>query len=541
MSDRFLRRTADAPVVRPSYDRPVRSRSKGLAVVACGLIVAVVTAGCESSAPEQSQSARLAAQADAVATPTLRWTPCPTPRAERNECGTVEVPLDYTAPAGETIRLAILRQPARDPARRAGTLFTATGGPGGSGVEAAAAGDMLGAAIAERFDVVVVDQRGTGGSAPVRCFDDDAERERFWSTIQIPPIPAAAAETESASARLAEQCGRTAKGIAHLTTADAARDLDLVRRAAGAPQMNFLAGSYASYLGEVYAALFPGRVRALQLNAMIAPERYTRDPVADIAETAKGTEAAFTEFVRLCATAGPACAFSGGTAEQLRGRIDVMLARLRAEPIPVGPGPDPTVVRYGDAVSAMATLLYEPSRGWPALASFLVALERGADGDPAAVASPPVSAQFLESFTAITCADQVVPRTPSAWPAIADRHRSDAPTFGDLWLYMRQPCASWPSPANGYPQRYEGDWRVDLSTPALLINNRFDPVTPASSARLARDQIGDARLVIVDGYGHAPTGPCVAELRLAYLVDLKLPDEGFSCPAPVTPFTQPPR
>ncbi|MFD6224818.1 alpha/beta hydrolase [Nocardia asteroides] len=514
----------------------------------CGVVLvsALVTGGCGAAQRQASgpAAAELVAQADAVATPRIAWAPCAPPIRDL-DCAVVPVPLDYANPTGPQLMLAVTRQPARDPERRIGTLFTAAGGPGGSGLEWAAKGELFSGELSERFDVVTFDQRGVGRSSAVRCFPDSAAQQEFWRTLALPPTDETQQRaTEDASRRLAAGCERGDGAlIAHLTTVDAARDLDLLRRAVGDRQLTYEGGSYATYLGIVYGTLFPDRVRALQLSSLIDPVAYTTDTRAHIAATAVGTEEVLAEFLRLCAAAGPSrCAFgaTGASAAELRGRDSALLEQAKPAALPVGTGPDAVSVSYGELIQAHATLLYDPVRGWPALAVLLAQLELGPAGNPAVVrevlSAVTMSEDFLDSFVAISCADNSLPAQPGRWPEFAAQ--SDAPVFGPFWLYLRQPCATWPAPATGYPQRYTGPWTQHTTAPALLINNRFDPATPLSSAQRAAEALGSARLVVVtDGYGHEPAGPCVTTLRVHYLVDLHLPAPGTTCTTDRTPFT----
>ncbi|MFQ6327664.1 alpha/beta hydrolase [Nocardia sp. CWNU-33] len=512
-----------------------------------GVLIALMPAlgGCGASAEreskqQQSRAAELVAQADAAPTPRLDWTPCAEPESSRYQCAVAAVPLDYAQPNGATIPLAVLRQPAGDPVGRIGTLFTAAGGPGGSGFDRAALGELFPGEVSRRFDVIIFDQRGVGRSSQVRCFADPEAQQRFWANSPQPP---GNAEQERAAERgsreLAAGCAaHSAALLPHLTTVDAARDLDLLRRAVGDAKLTYTGASYASYLGEVYGALFGHHVRALQLAAMIDPDAYTNNAGAAVADTAIGTEEVFGEFVRLCTQAGqPKCAFAG---EDARARDRALLDRLRQGPVEVGRGETAVQVSYGEVVQAQAMLLYDSQQGWSALAELLAELERGADGNPGIVrkilAAEPLSLNFLDSFTAITCADSNFPERPDQWPELAREFSGNAPTYAAFWLYLRQPCASWPTPQNGYPQRYTGPWTLRSEVPALLFNNRFDPVTPLAFAKRAQQELGNARLVVVDGYGHEPAGDCPRRLQERYLIDLRLPDPTASCTADRAPF-----
>ncbi len=520
--------------------------------IVCGVLIALapVLGGCiAAERPNHSAAtvAELVAQADAVPTPRIDWSPCAEEPLRGSECARVAVPLDYADRTGQHLELAVVRQPARDPAHRIGTLFTAAGGPGGSGLEWAAKGQLFPGELSSRFDVVTFDQRGVGRSSAVRCFPDSVAQREFWRTLALPPVDALQqSATEDASRRLARGClHHDGALIAHLTTVDAARDLDLLRRAIGDQRLTYQGGSYAGYLGTVYGALFADRVRALQLSSILDPVSYTTDTRAGIEATALGTEEVLGEFLRLCAAGGPQrCAFATGasSAAELRARDTALLDRAKTTGLHVGQGPTTVSVTYSEVVAAHAMLLYDAAQGWPALAALLAEFERGPAGNPAVVhqvlSAIGSTGDFLDSFVAISCADNSLPRQPQRWPEFAAESADSAPVYGPFWLYLRQPCATWPAPADGYPQRYTGPWTQRAAVPPLLFNNRFDPATPLTAAQHAAEAMGEARLVVVtDGYGHEPAGDCVTDLTRRYLIELRLPEPGTTCTAGLVPFT----
>ncbi|MEV5835870.1 alpha/beta hydrolase [Nocardia sp. NPDC052112] len=521
---------------------------RGWKIVGLALIVLVPSlVACTRQSEAVSQIAELVAQADAAPTPKLDWVRCAEPELSKYECATAAVPIDYTQPNGAMLSLAVLKQPAADQDRRIGTLFTAVGGPGGSGFTWAGHGELFSGELARRFDVITFDQRGVGRSGQVRCFPNAEEQHRFWSGFLLPPTDA---EQEGIAARnareLAAACAANSPELLpHLSTVDAARDLDLLRRGVGEATMTYEGGSYASYLGAVYGALFGDRVRALQLGSMIDPDAYTNDTYAQVVDSAAGTEEVLTEFLRLCAEAGqPRCAFAGPAktdAAALRTRNDAVLDRLRQGPIEVGQGERARAVALTEMLPVHATLLYDPKKGWPALAELLTELERGPAGNPDVVqqilTAGGFTDDFLEAFTAISCADNNFGHESEQWPTMATELANTAPHYGAMWLYLRQACGAWPAATAGYPQRITGPWILRSDKPALLFNNRFDPVTPLTAARRAQQEMVNARLVVIDsGYGHSVVGDCAGRLQEHYLVDLQLPAPGATCKPDRAPF-----
>jgi pimeloyl-ACP methyl ester carboxylesterase len=149
-------------------------------------------------------------------------------------------------------------------------LFVNPGGPGDSGVTAVAEqGGALDAITGGRFDIVGWDPRGSGGSTPVSCFASSAEREAFWQGMPVPTTRQDEQRYLAKSVALAQRCGaRNGDLLAHISTADTARDLDYLRGLVGDSRLTFYGESTGSFLGETYANLFPHRVRAMALDGV---------------------------------------------------------------------------------------------------------------------------------------------------------------------------------------------------------------------------------------------------------------------------------
>ncbi len=213
---------------------------------------------------------------DAAPVPTLAWRDC----GGGVVCSTAAVPLDYDQPGGRTINLALAKLPATDPDRRIGALFVNPGGPGSSGVAFLFARRTALTALNKRFDIVGFDPRGVGASRPaIDCVSDREQDDLIASqpeaTIENIPALLAAGDRFAAGCRAHTDPAL----LDHVSTADVARDLDVLRQAVGDRRLSYLGLSYGTELGAVYATLFPGRARALALDAAIDWRLASRHPL----------------------------------------------------------------------------------------------------------------------------------------------------------------------------------------------------------------------------------------------------------------------
>ncbi len=216
----------------------------------------------------------------AAAVPVRAWQPCADPSQNGFECATAEVPLDYQQPEGARITLALIRHRATQPARRIGSLFFNPGGPGGSGVHSLAGWfERFPATLPQRFDLISWDPRGIGASTAVTCFPTPKQGLDFFADAPagFPIGPRQVRAWIDIYTRFGRLCGeRNDDLLAHVSTADTARDLELLRRAVGEPWMNYYGTSYGTFLGATYANLYPGRVRAMVLDGNVDPVAWTQ-------------------------------------------------------------------------------------------------------------------------------------------------------------------------------------------------------------------------------------------------------------------------
>ncbi len=493
--------------------------------LACLLVLAGLLAGCASGPARGGPGAvgpgSTLPGTNGAPVPRIAWRPC----GGEFESATITVPLDYRRPAGPTIALAAIRLPARDPGARVGAVAVDFGGPGAPGVGGLRRLARRFEGLRARLDVIAVDPRGVGGSAPVRCGPFDGQPVAPAGTP--PGADFWTGATEAGRACLAG----TGELLSHLSTANSARDLDLVRQGLGDAGLSVYGYSYGTYLGAIYANLFPGRLRALVVdgaldlvaNAAGAPGSAER-PVDVRAGVAAGREDALAGVLDACAAAGPArCAFAGSAEPRAR-FTDVAAAASRA-------GTSAALAeRISDALETADRL--------PGLARSLAALAAAAPPSGGAVpASTDTSVPtHSTAFLAVQCTDSV---TPGAAPMdVALRAEQAAhPVFGSSAVLSTAACVNWPAVD---PDRYLGPWDAPLRARVLVVNSRFDPQTPLTGARAAAAQLSASRLLVVDGVGHttldAPSR-CAQDAAAAYLLDpTRLPAEGAVCPADAVPF-----
>ncbi|MET7280394.1 alpha/beta fold hydrolase [Kribbella sp. NPDC005582] len=241
------------------------------------------------------------------------------------QCAEVAVPLDYRRPDGRTISIAIARRAATQPSR--GTLVVNVGGP-----EASRQGINFfldkSPALAAQFDLVGVDPRFFGLSAPLEC---GWRTDRYLRSAQYAsPTRAAFRDSVSVARELASLCAPYRDLLPYASTRNIARDLDRVRAALGVPALSYFGTSYGTYLGAVYLQMFPGRADRVVLDSSHAPDsygpRWTRS-------TAPADAAALADWARWAATHTPDL---GASRTAVLATIDQIAAVLARHPIQVG-------------------------------------------------------------------------------------------------------------------------------------------------------------------------------------------------------------
>jgi pimeloyl-ACP methyl ester carboxylesterase len=517
------------------------------AVSAAAVLLAAVLAPAACSAAAATRAAGGPGPA-APPVPVLHWRSC----YGGFQCATARVPLSYRDPHGAAISIAVVRHLATDPARRVGTLFFNAGGPAEQ-IEGFVTGfGQLPAAFTARYDIITFDPRGFGYSTAVRCFPTMAAESKFLGGVffgGLPVFPVGARQDGAwvrTWARFDARCAqRNGSLLDHDTTADVARDLNLLREAVGAPALNYMGVSYGTGLGATYANLFPATTGHMILDANLNPVAWTHPdgaPTFLSQGTGQAAAASMRAFLDLCGkTTTSACAFSAGTPAATRAKWATLLRRLCRHPVTIG-SPRQTYT-YAEVVVSV------PLAGvsqWPAGALWLQQLWAASSaGRPPAAASVPVTAASVlpavytgwEQTLAVLCSDSPNPRDPAAYLAAGRRAYARSGAFGLEQPWKTEACADWPAAAA--QDRYSGPWNRPTASTILVLGNTGDPILPyQNSVAMSRD-LARARLLTVDGYGHSEAGnpsACATDYEIRYLLTGALPPPRTVCKENATPF-----
>jgi pimeloyl-ACP methyl ester carboxylesterase len=471
----------------------------------------------------------------------IHWAPCDPP-GPRLQCARIRVPLDWDHPNGRTIQLALIRHLATKRKQRIGSMFINPGGPGDTGLGLVhGLGDEIDKWGGGHFNVVSWDPRGTNASTHVRCFANQRSEARFWKGVSIPTTPAASERYARKVADLARRCGKLSGWLLpHISTADTARDLDYLRRLVGDRKLTYVGLSYGTYLGQTYANMFPGRVRAMLLDSIVDPVPYSKGAEARVASQSSGADAVFKQFLALCQQAGPKRCALAGRRQTAADRVNGLFARLKHGPIPAPNASPPGKLTYGDLVVSQFNPLRIPET-WPQDATDLEAAVRGNGSallTEARKLQSPAGFMGATTSAAISCADAPAHMGLRSWPQVIARLTRVDRLYGPLlgwWLWA--PCASWPVRGQ---DNYRGPWNARTKNPILLIGIRHDPATPYINAVRSARRLGNAVLLTLNGYGHVSfhdPSACIDRARVAYLVKLTTPPKGTVCKASKKPFT----
>ncbi|MEU8231444.1 alpha/beta hydrolase [Actinoplanes sp. NPDC048967] len=527
-----------------------------LTAALAGIVLAGVAAAPGSAAPAAAERTSKAEsrRVDAVPTPKLGWYKC----YDIAECATARLPLDYDQPKGATTEIAVLRIKAKDQKRKIGSLFLNPGGPGGSATDFVQfAPYFLSDSLLQRFDIVGVDPRGIGASANLRCFKSVKDQTAVLDLLNV-PFPVTKTEEQryvQGSKRLGKACSTTGRPLSGaMSTAEVARDMDVMRRAVGDRKLNYLGFSYGSALGQYYANMFPDRFRALAVDGVLNPTAWvgnTRQILDERLRSSDGAYRALIEILKRCDRAGEKfCVFADGDPVK---NFATIARQLRAKPLELPDGDGGTVtVTYAVFVSAILGSLYGVDAGqvvteiaaevWAALnegsTAALTERARAARATKRGYDFPYQNG--FEASSAVICTDGRHPANAELWPAATARRDQRAPYFGRAWGWIDSQCAhrTWTVQDE---DAYRGPFTKRTAAPVLVVGNFWDPATNYQGAVSSSRLLPNSRLLSSNNWGHTAygSGVCATTAIDNYLLTATPPAKGTVCTDSVQPFTEP--
>jgi pimeloyl-ACP methyl ester carboxylesterase len=453
------------------------------------------------------------------------------------QCASLRVPLDYNHPAGRKITLALSMIPASAPAaQRQGDLLVNPGGPGASGrYLAAAVAFGLQHQVASEYNIIGFDPRGVGASVPALHCDPS-----FFAGVRPDYIPASRAGERVLIGRARMYAADCEKRfgwlLPYMTTVDAAKDMDSIRAALGQSKISYFAYSYGTYLGQVYATLFPHRVRRMVLDSTVDPKgAWYADNISQDYAFEGRIKAFFSWVASNNATYG-----LGSTRAQVQAAWYQARADLAAHPVagPHGPmiGPD----EFDDTFLQGGYL----NTLWPNQAAALAAYLHDSSTSRLVSEYRALGVQNENEFAvynAVECSDVNWPRNWAKWNADTRRVYATAPfeAWDNAWFNAA--CAFWPVHGPAHPLQINGAGLPGI----LMIQGTLDAATPYKGAQVAHRLLPSARMVVVKGGGNhgqslsQPPNTCVNRFLNAYLATGALPAGGgavnATCPALAAP------
>lgn len=452
------------------------------------------------------------------------------------DCTTLKAPVDWDKPDGDQITLAISRHKATG--KSLGSLLVNPGGPGGSGydfVHDSAVGGFGTADMLKNYDFIGFDPRGVGKSTPIVCFTKGSDRdENLYGTYDSPYGSAAwATELAAREKKWVDACkANTGPLLAHIDSVSVAHDMDMIRAVLGDKKLNYLGYSFGTYLGTIYANLFPDKVGKMVLDGAVEPPFGTYD---ELATQYVGFDSAFKAYMTDCLTSSD-CPFTG----------PINQALTQAHALAVGvdgknlKGSDGRVLDSATVGTGIAVTLYN-KQSWPYLSQAFGDLEKGnadtmfylADQYNGRNDNGSYADNSIDVYFAVTCAEGTIGTDDVTLDQGLAKMQQEAPVVGDIlalddYTLLETACSQWPYPRPTFPSSFEAKG----APPILVVGTTNDPATPyAQSVALAK-MLDSGVLITHKGEGHTVYGnnnKCVDTAVDAYFIKGTVPSSDPNC------------
>lgn len=496
------------------------------ALVASALTVPIAAQASATSTTSTTSTAATAGTATnpaagraATRAPALKWGKCTDKSLTQAgaKCAMLKVPLDYAHPNGKQIKLAVSRVKHTVPAAQyQGVALTNPGGPGGAGLSLAVLGGWLPKGVGAMFDWIGFDPRGVGESKPaISC---DKTYFGYDRPSYIPTSKKITRQWKATTKKYAADCAKKNGPIlAHMTTEDSARDMDMIRRALGVPQISYYGFSYGTYLGQVYSTMYPTHVKRMVFDSTVDPRGVWYQSNLDQNRAFEKTERHWFRWV----ASYDSVYHLGKTGKAVRTLWFATRAQLDKTPVQAPGGK----LGGSEWTDAFLNAGYYQST-WPDLADVFAGYIHGGDVKT-------LEATYLDAneygddngyaaYLAVQCTDASWPTKWKTWQKDNWRSYAKAPfeTWANAWY--NYPCVTWPAPPST-PVTIDGSKVASL----LLVDETLDAATPYSGSLQVRKLYPNSSLLALPGgTSHANTlygNKCEDNLIAKYLATGKLP------------------
>jgi pimeloyl-ACP methyl ester carboxylesterase len=502
-----------------------------LALSGCGILPFFPGGGGGDAERPGPTGEDVAADLEQFYTQQLVWSGC---GGSGIDCTEVTVPLDWSDPTGDTIEIAIARHKAKG--TPLGSLLINPGGPGGSGYDFVhdSASYVVTSDVRAKYDVIGFDPRGVNHSNPIECYTDTADQDDYlYGTYSAAyGTQGWLDELTEREARWAATCeDNTGALLGHLDAASVARDMDVIRAVLGDTELHYLGYSYGTYLGTMYAELFPGKVGRMVLDGAVDPQVGDLDALA---VQMAGFDSALRAYMEWCLQ-GSDCPFRGNTDAALQS-VRQMLDTVDARGFVASDGRE---LDSATVATGIIFTLYSESY-WPELSNLFTQLRKG-DADAVFVYADAYNGRSpsgyddnsMDIYTAVTCNEGTLATDGVDVFDGLDKIDEAAPILGryaayDDYAVLKVVCSNWPVPTAQLPETFTADG----AAPIMVIGTTNDPATPYANAVSLAKQLSSGFLVSYEGEGHtiyAQGVACIDDTVDAYLISGTVPDADPRC------------
>ena len=427
----------------------------------------------------------------------IEWKSC----RQDFQCATLAVPIDYKNLSTGTFEIALLKYEART-SKKLGSLIVNPGGPGGSGVDYAYAAEYIfSPAILDRYDIVGFDPRGVSRSAPIRCLTDK-ELDANNNSDSKPDNEAEFQQILDDTRKYVEKCKDKNKYLTSYSTANVARDLDVLREALGDKQLNYMGKSYGTYLGTLYAHFFPEKVGRVVLDGAVDPS------ISNFQQTltqAIGFDQAFASFVADC-NKRKNCTLPKNKNAALT-EMQKLFSEAANKPFLAKKNSGRTLSE-SMMVLGTASAMYDSQTGWPQLRRAIAEAQKGYGDTFLKLADEYTGRQKdgsypnneFDSGAVIDCLDFNEPRTVQEIRSDAKSFTKEAPLFGPYLAYGGVTCKFFNQDSEVTTES------IATANPVIVIGTTGDPATPYEWAQGLSKLLTNSRLISLTGEGHTGQG-----------------------------------